>query len=959
MAKSLQTPDGVFYTPNVYAKANVAQTPSGLATSGIICIVGEASEGPDFSAEGANLRENTFFGPTDSAQVIAKFGSGPLVDDYLLACAPSNDDKITGSPNGFYLLKTNVSIQASLALLRPGMAAGYGTLAAKNYGEPGNQVYASHSVAAAEVAPSVSATFLPVPSTVAAGDLRLRVNGGAAQTVAIAAAATPTTVVAALNAANDLLATGGVYRNSLSGLTNTTTLAAVVVDGAAGILDVTIGGAASAWVTAPQIGDTVVIPNAALFGSTEASCISGAGNANQGIYRVTATSATTVRIQKVFNLTSLTPTLPVVAVVATGIGSEATDLQVWSPITIKNQTGQARTVLATGNVGANVTGTESGNQLSLALSTGSWAATPLAGDQLKIPSTAPAAWLAGGSNTGWYEVISATSNTMVLNRLSNDAPASFVATAIAAVSDLVVVRPAIDGCAKGLEIWDAGGSATPLATLFKTSAGANVTWLSTSLAPVLNTSAQELQMRMDAAKSITSESLTAGGDVVLTLGYLGTTATVTITGTTLTTSRTGGVGGDLSVNLKNYATIGELAAFLNSQPGYVASAGNNLFAQQPLMQSNGVTVLDQVSGLGICSQFGSVKPGRIKRDAWDYFTELATGSIYVQLGTTAAKAASGLPDVQALAFLTGGARGATSNLNITNALAAAQRLRLNFVVPAFAQDATADIAAGVTDAASTYTIAAIHAAVRTHCLQMSTIKRSRWRQGFLANQGSFQAARDAASTLASSRQALCFQSTKNQNSQGNIQTFQSHGLAALAAGMQAAGFYRSITNKLINTSGVLVEDNSFDAEDQDQVEVALQAGLLIAKIPDSGVGFHWVSDQTTYGTDNNFVFNSISAMYNTDLVTATAQTRMQTIIGDSQADVSAASILGSMIAIFADLKALKLITSSDDAPPGFKNLQVRLVGNAVFISAEVKVTGSIDFVIISFLVSRVQQTASA
>lgn len=959
MAKQLATADGVFYTPNVYAKANVASQPGGLATSGIICIVGEAAEGPDYSAEGALLKQNTFFGPTDSAQVIAKFGSGPLVDDYLLAAAPSNDDKIQGSPNGFYLLKTNVSVRAALTLARPGMSTSYGTLAAKNYGEPGNAIYASHSVAAAEVAPSVSATFLPVPSTVAAADLRVRVNGAAAQTVAIGAAATPVTVVASLNAANDILATGGVNRGAITGLTNTTTLAATVVDGAAGILDITIGGASSAWVAAPQVGDTLVIPNAALFGATEASAISGAGNANQGIYRVTATAAATIRVQKVFNLTSLTPTLPVVAVVATGIGSEATDIIAWSPITIKNQTGQTRTVLAAGNVGVNVTGTASGSQLSLALASGSWSATPLAGDQVKIPSTAPAAWLASGANTGWYEVVSATSNTMVLTRLSNGNPASFAATAIAATSNLAVVRPAIDGYGKGLEIWDGGGSATPLATIFKTSAGANVSWLSTSLAPVLNTSAQELQMRMDAAKSITGESLTAGGDVALTIGYLGTTATVTIGASTLTTAVVGGSGANLSVNLKNYATIGELAAFINSQTGYVASAGNNLFAQQPLMQSDNVTVLDQVSAVGICSQFGTVKPGRIKRDAWDYHTELLNGSIYVQIGNpTATKANSGLPDVQALAFLTGGARGATTNTNITNALAAAQKLRLNFVVPAFAQDASADITAGKTDAASTYTIAAIHAAVRTHCLQMSQIKRGRWRQGFLANQGSFQAARDAASTLASSRQALCFQSTKNQNSAGNIETFQSHGLAALAAGMQAAGFYRSITNKLINTSGVLVEDNSFDADDPDQVDVALQAGLLIAQAGENG-GFKWVSDQTTYGTDDNFVFNSISAMYNTDLVTATCQTRMQTTVGDSQADVSAASVLGSMIAIFADLKALKLISPSDDAPPGFKNLKVRMIGNAIFISAEVKVTGSIDFIVISFLVSRVVQTATA
>ncbi len=958
MAKQFATADGVFNIPGVYAKASVASTPSGLATSGIIVIVGEAAEGADYSAEGSSLRTNTFFGPTDAAQVLAKFGSGPLVDDYLLASAPANDDEITGAPNGFFLLKTNVSIRASLALARPGMSTAYGTLAAKNYGEPGNAVYATSSLAAAEVAPAVSSSFLPVPSTVAAGDLRLRINGGAAQTLAVAAAGTPAALVTGLNTLTDVLGTGGVYRDSLAGLTNTTTLTATVVDGAAGILDVTIGGAASAWVTTPVVGDTVVIPNAALFGSSEASCISGAGSANQGIYRVTAATSATIRIQKVFNLTSLTPTLPVVAVAAAGIGSETTDVLAWSPVSITNISGQTRTILATGNVGVTVTGTAVGAQLSLALTTGAWAATPLAGDLLKIPSTAPAAWLASGANTGWYTVVSATSNTIVLSRLSNGNPASFAATAIAAISDLACKRPAIDGFGKSVEIWDGGGAATPLTTLFKTSAGANVTWISTSLATVLNTSAQEAQVRIDDARGVQSESISAGGDVVLTVGYLGTTATMTIAASTLTTTVAGGTGVNLSINLRNYSTIGELAAFINSQTGYVAAAGNNLFAQQPLM-SGTTTLLDQGT-YGICSQFGVVKPGRIKRDAWAFWNALETGSVYLQLGNpTSAKATAGLPDVQALSFLSGGARGATTNANITAALRAAERLGLNFVVPAFAQDATADIVAGITDAASTYTIDAIHAAVRTHCLSMSTIKRSRWRQGFLAHEGTFTAARTAASVMASARQAMCFQDTKNQNSAGNIETFQSHGLAALAAGMQAAGFYRSITNKGINTSGILVPDNSFDDQDVDQVEQALQSGLLIAQFQEDGGGFRWVSDQTTYGTDSNFVFNSISLMYNTDLVTATAKTRMQSTVGDSQADVSAASILGSMIAIFADLKRLKLVTASDDAPPGFRNLQVKLIGNAVLISAEVKVTGSIDFIVISFLVSQVQQTATA
>jgi hypothetical protein len=42
------------------------------------------------------------------------------------------------------------------------------------------------------------------------------------------------------------------------------------------------------------------------------------------------------------------------------------------------------------------------------------------------------------------------------------------------------------------------------------------------------------------------------------------------------------------------------------------------------------------------------------------------------------------------------------------------------VVPLFSRDAAADIADGLTDSASSYTIANVQAYAKTHCLKMST-----------------------------------------------------------------------------------------------------------------------------------------------------------------------------------------------------------------------------------------------
>ena len=67
------------------------------------------------------------------------------------------------------------------------------------------------------------------------------------------------------------------------------------------------------------------------------------------------------------------------------------------------------------------------------------------------------------------------------------------------------------------------------------------------------------------------------------------------------------------------------------------------------------------------------------------------------------------------------------------------------------------------------------------------------------------------------------------NSAGSLVQFQPWMGAVLAAGMQAAGFYRAIVNKGINTSGVLMRDASFSDKDDSQVEDALLAGLLPAR----------------------------------------------------------------------------------------------------------------------------------
>lgn len=944
MAVSLATENGLVYIPDAYASYRVATIPSGLAVSGVLVLVGEAAQGPDYASE--TVLANTFYGPDQAAEVLSKYGSGPLVDAFYVAASPSSDPEITGAPSGIYLIKTNTSAKASASLLRAG-TTNYATIADKNYGEPGNGISFLVSENAAEVAPTSTFTYMPTP---AAATLGLRVNGGSNAAVAVSSLTSPPSFVAQLNAlaSYPVEATGGSAKAVITAWADGATLA-VAVSG----LNVTITGSV-AWDNTPAAGDVLLIPvldgggPLEWYETTQASVVKGAGGENCGLYLVTAATSTTISATKIHDLVSETPTSPV-TVVATAISTVHDDIKVYKNVTVNNRTGTARSAI--GTITGTVAGSASGTVLTLTRSV-AWDVTPQVNDLVLLPSTAPAAWRGGSDvNVGWYRVTASSSTTATLQKLDTSvSPATFVATAQAATTDLVVRRPAIDGQGKTMEL----ASATNGDAIVRSSANA-------LLLPIFATSATEQQDKVVAQKlsANTTEELLAGGDVVFLVGYNGTTATMTVSNSTLTTTVTGGTGSNLSITLKNYKTVAELASFINSQTGYSASAGNNLLGQSLLFpDKDGVLALDKGT-FGICSATTN-KAGRIKRDARLFFTALRDGSVLLQEGSTPAAASAGLPEAQALTFLTGGTRGGTTDANFLAAFAACEKLRANFIIPLVSRDATDDIADLLTDSSSTYTIDAVHAQLKSHVIAMSTIKRSRNRQGFPSYQGTFADAKTKAATLASFRCTMAMEDFKSVSSDGSIVQQQPWATAVAAAAMQAAGFYRDITGKLINTSGILYNDSTFDADSDTDVEVALQSGILVARAPNDGTGgFEWVSDQTTYSTDGNFVFNSTQAVYAADQVTLTSKQGMsQAFKGASLADVSAASALSTFDRLMQNLKRVKLLASSDGAPSGYKNAVVRIVGNTMYVSADVFLAVGLKFISISFTVQEVQQSAA-
>jgi hypothetical protein len=241
---------------------------------------------------------------------------------------------------------------------------------------------------------------------------------------------------------------------------------------------------------------------------------------------------------------------------------------------------------------------------------------------------------------------------------------------------------------------------------------------------------------------------------------------------------------------------------------------------------------------------------------------------------------------------------------------------------------------------------------------MSTAKVKKHRIGFASINSNFAGAQAAAAQMSTFRIAMAFQQVNDLNSNGQIQTFQPWMAAAKAAGMQAAGFYKSIFNKSVNVSAV-VDPSGFDEGVNSEMEEALLSNLLpLQTQPDGSITF--VSDQTTYGIDDNFVYNSIQAVYVSDIMALDlAQSLKQAFVGASVADVTPGVAISFIKSKMAQYLNDKLTVGSADYPAGWKSINVSISQGIMAVSVVAIEATSIYFVPIELDIEGLTESASA
>jgi hypothetical protein len=456
-------------------------------------------------------------------------------------------------------------------------------------------------------------------------------------------------------------------------------------------------------------------------------------------------------------------------------------------------------------------------------------------------------------------------------------------------------------------------------------------------------------------RDLIEEQDTIGGNAVLLGGYDGAEATASVQVTSSQVILTAGAG-STTFEKSAYNTMLQLVNAMNLTADWTFAVSANLYNSLP------VSVLDEVT-VGAKTADASVnKPARIKKDAYEASILFSESGIVDISG----QAVTGLMDAVAESPLAGGTLGGTSTASITEALSAFEEIRVNSVIPLFSRDSGSDIIDNLTDGSSSYSIAGIHQAVKTHCNLMSTTKNRSERQGYLSLKDTWDACLDQASLLADQRLQMCIQDTRNIDSQGAIKWFQPWSQSCLLAGARAGSPVGTpLTFKFFNLSGIRHTAQSMSTPEEDiqidfnpnvQYEQAIQGGITFMEAPQSG-GIRLVLDNTTYQRDGNWVYNRGNVMYAADVLAFDFRNQLENIYIGKKNTVTAAEVRSTAASILDTFLSQGITVGSGDAPTGYKSLNVRIDGNTIYIDVVVVLVEGIDFILNDITITRNQSEA--
>jgi len=924
-----------------------------VGPTGLVAIFGESTAGPP----GSTISDisNSKFTPDQLPAIQALYGSGPIVDACSFLFAPAADGAVPGGAQTVYIYKTNNSTQSSLAL-----ANNFGTLQSLKYGTSGNLItYQDVAVPAQPAQTTSTASFnltgAPFDMIVSGSPHLNDALAQEAEANALAAylaftGETATPIAAVLDGQT---LTPGVYSTSAASLAGTSS-GTLTFNGAGTYVIIT----SSTLVTGAGAG---AVPTMILTGGATAAniywVVGSSATINSGVSSAGAIFQGNV-IADVSISVSQTATINGSMVALTGAITYAAAAQVHS---------QGSSLLgAAGGFAALASSTITNTGSSF-----------FYGNVGTSPGTSVT--LAGGT------IVAGGGLTMVL-RLNGDASANDNTFTLPSG---IVTRALLQSALTNAGNWSAGlpsgmtftvsGSADTAAFLNIAQAlgsnpqrnghGLNFQLVSGGLLAAVNILAglyisetEDMSViTINNTGALTTESGTVGGTIILELGRVGggsVAPVATVNATNLLLINNSVI--EYTIPLANFPSMNSLVQFINGSTAglWTAALPSALVGQLP------PSALDEAANVGANSSGGSL-PAQFKDDAYAIKQFFAQSS-NVKLIQTSGQGVNGLLDPQGPTYFAGGSLGATQSADIPNALAAIQAVHVNSVVPLFSRDASKDILDLMTDPSSNYTIAAIHQSVKTFLSLQATTKARSECQGYLSLHDTYLNCKLQAQNLADARCQLAIQDQLEVNSLGSLVWFLPWAGACMLAGARGGSpVGLPMTFKYFNTSGIRQTGQLMstpaaqivnDFNPATQYDDAIQNGITFWEKPPTG-GFRLVVDNTTYGADPNWVFNRANVLYASDVLAYDFRNQLQAIYVGVKNTVSAAAVKSTCDSILTGYLAQGITVSTSDAPNGYKQLVVQIVGNTINISVVVKLVEGIDFVLATITLQRATSSA--
>jgi hypothetical protein len=406
----------------------------------------------------------------------------------------------------------------------------------------------------------------------------------------------------------------------------------------------------------------------------------------------------------------------------------------------------------------------------------------------------------------------------------------------------------------------------------------------------------------------------------LSIQYTGTgsAAVVNIDATTLTTTVTGGPGGeDLSIVLADYPTISELVELINNNAVYDAV----VLTDQPTQKS---TEIDFVTTGDIFTT-----PLTLKSDYQAVFEALGANGLLSdisKLGTT-----RNVPDYDAdFVYLSGGTSGAYTTTEFTTSLEVLEEEDVQLM-------------------ATTTTEESVHILIKNHCVVMNSVDGRRERQFYVGGALGEDVAsvKARALTLNSSFGSLCSPGYYQFNDDGVETLYSPAFLACKQVGMVSAlALNNPTTSKTMN---VLRWEKDYKRSEKNDL---IKGGVLICGKDTDGL-FITIRSLTTY-QGSLLQKNEASIMRETLYQAADLRRRMSALIGSPN---TGNDQLATVDAIFEraiqDWKGLGIIVANNGQL--YSGYTRRIVGDQLVIEYNTWNTAPTNFVFITHNISLLVQ----